>query len=397
MSHQMNWHRSVISVAMIAVGIFCLVSSAVHANRDFVALGAEPSHLQSTQNSRQSDAMPSYEKARVESRALSGALSEEISHWVKSTSDAQWLGYAVPAVNGERVICCGGNGNWNWDNKGCGTCLLEDRQHGNNFSSSSSNKTQLEGARNVVVLYRANAGTLEKIRVVSDVCTIDAGGLRVTWLTGVNPAQSVEYLSGLVRGHDLHDGRSEKLPQGALTAIAMHADSSADKAMNSFVEQSQPESLRKQTVFWLGEARGASGLETLKKLAKTEPNTEVRSQITFALSLNHEEGALDEMIRMAREDESAHVRGQALFWLAQKAGQKAASTITGAIENDPDTEVKKKAVFALSQMPHEEGVPKLIQVAQSNKNPEVRKQAMFWLGQSNDPRALEFFEKILSK
>jgi hypothetical protein len=396
MSHQTNWHRSVISVAMIAVGIFCLVSSNAHGNTDFVALGAEPNHLESTQNSQQSGAMPSFENAKVESRALSGALSEEINRWSKAAGDAQWLGYVVPAANGERVICCGGNGDWNW-NKGCGTCLLEDRRYGSNFSSSSSNKTQLEGAHNVVVLYRANAGALEKIRVVSDVCIIDAGGLRVTWLTGVNPAESVEYLSGLVRGQDLHDGRWEKLPQGALTAIAMHADSSADKAMNSFVEPSQPESLRKQTVFWLGEARGASGLETLKKLAKTEPNTEVRSQITFALSLNHEAGALDEMIRMAREDESTHVRGQALFWLAQKAGQKAASTITGAIENDPDTEVKKKAVFALSQMPHEEGVPKLIQVAQSNKNPEVRKQAMFWLGQSNDPRALDFFEKILSK
>ena len=147
----------------------------------------------------------------------------------------------------------------------------------------------------------------------------------------------------------------------------------------------------------LGEARGASGFQTLKQLAKNEKSTEVRSQITFALSLNKEPGAIDEMIRMAREDESTHVRGQALFWLAQKAGQKASSAITGAIENDPDTEVKKKAVFALSQMPREEGVPKLIQVAQNNKNPEVRKQAMFWLGQSNDPRALEFFEKILSQ
>jgi HEAT repeat protein len=103
------------------------------------------------------------------------------------------------------------------------------------------------------------------------------------------------------------------------------------------------------------------------------------------------------MIRMAQEDSSGHVRGQALFWLAQKAGKKAASTITGAIDNDPDTEVKKKAVFALSQMPKDDGVPKLIQVAESNRNPEVRKQAMFWLGQSNDPRALEFFEKVLAK
>jgi hypothetical protein len=47
-------------------------------------------------------------------------------------------------------------------------------------------------------------------------------------------------------------------------------------------------------------------------------------------------------------------------------------------------------------MPQDEGVPKLIEVATTNHNPEVRKQAMFWLGQSNDPRALAFFEKVLA-
>jgi HEAT repeat protein len=123
----------------------------------------------------------------------------------------------------------------------------------------------------------------------------------------------------------------------------------------------------------------------------------VRAQVAFALHVSKVPAALDDMIRMAHEDSSGHVRGQALFWLAQKAGQKAASTIQGAIENDPDTEVKKKAVFALSQMPKDEGVPKLIEVAQTNRNAEVRKQAMFWLGQSHDPRALDFFEKILSR
>ena len=68
-----------------------------------------------------------------------------------------------------------------------------------------------------------------------------------------------------------------------------------------------------------------------------------------------------------------------------------------AIDNDPETEVKKKAVFALSQLPKDEGVPKLMDVARNNRNPEVRKQAMFWLGQSHDPRALAFFEKILTQ
>jgi HEAT repeat protein len=104
---------------------------------------------------------------------------------------------------------------------------------------------------------------------------------------------------------------------------------------------------------------------------------------------------VDAIIGVARHDPSAHVRGQALFWLAQKAGKRAAA-ITEAIENDPETDVKKHAVFALSQLPKDEGVPLLIQVAHTSGNPAVRKQAMFWLGQSQDPRALAFFEQILS-
>jgi HEAT repeat protein len=49
----------------------------------------------------------------------------------------------------------------------------------------------------------------------------------------------------------------------------------------------------------------------------------------------------------------------------------------------------------LSQLPPDRGVPLLIEVARANQNPAVRKKAIFWLGQSEDPRALEFFEQIL--
>ena len=57
--------------------------------------------------------------------------------------------------------------------------------------------------------------------------------------------------------------------------------------------------------------------------------------------------------------------------------------------------MKRQAVFALSQLPRNEAVPRLIDVARNNRNSEVRKQAMFWLGQSQDPRALAFFEEVL--
>ena len=63
----------------------------------------------------------------------------------------------------------------------------------------------------------------------------------------------------------------------ALTAIAMHADGAADRALVSFTQPEQPASLRRQAAFWLGEARGKAGLAALQKMAKTDPSSEVRA------------------------------------------------------------------------------------------------------------------------
>jgi hypothetical protein len=338
--------------------------------------------------------MPRVENSRVEKRVLTGPLAAEVTKWTEQAAQPQWIGYAVPQVAGDREMCCE-NHAWR-TNLGCGTCRLEGEEHGVNVRSKDD-PVKLERPRNVAVLFRAENNRITKIRVVEEECTLDAGGLPFVWLTDVKPAESVALLGGYVSSAEFEEHDGTNPGHAALAAIAMHADAAADRALESFVQPEQREPLRRQTAFWLGEARGKAGLAALQKMAKSDPSTDVRAQVAFALSVSRESEALDEMIRMAKDDESAHVRGQALFWLAQKAGQKAVGTITGAIENDPDTDVKTKAVFALSQLPKDEGVPKLILVAQTNRNREVRKQAMFWLGQSNDPRALAFFEKVLAQ
>jgi HEAT repeat protein len=358
-----------------------------------VQLAAQRAWAQST-----TDEAPKVVNGHVETRAHSGSLSHEFQSLVDKTAEPIWVGYAEPQVAGDRLLCCG-----NYDvtgdgvRGGCGNCRLEGRDDGTNVTSTDNEKVRLEGTRRIAVLFRVEQKQIGKIRVVSEDCTLDAGGRRVIWLTGVKPAESVAWLEEFVLekkhgGHDRHNAGDS-----ALTAIAMHADGAADRVLESFTAPDKPAELRKQTSFWLGEARGKIGLASLEKMAKNDPSPDVREEISFAYSVSHEPGALGDMIRMAHEDGSANVRGQALFWLAQKAGEKAVGTITRAIDNDPDTEVKKQAVFALSQLPEDEGVPKLIEVAQMNRNPEVRKQAMFWLGQSEDPRALAFFEKILSQ
>jgi hypothetical protein len=149
------------------------------------------------------------------------------------------------------------------------------------------------------------------------------------------------------------------------------------------------------TLHWLANVSPTASLDWLSTFTRGEAARRVADNAVLAIALHGDPSAVDRLVTIAREGTQRNARSTALFWVSQRAGERAAASITNAIENDPDTQVKRQAVFALSQLPRGEGVPRLIDVARSNRNPEVRKQAMFWLGQSQDPRALAFFEEVL--
>jgi len=248
----------------------------------------------------------------------------------------------------------------------------------------------------LVVLYRVENHQTGKIRTFTPECDLDAGGLPFIWLTGVTAPESIRFLLSIAKTVSGTTRDEMRIADGAVSAIALHSDPEADRALEELVAPIQPERLRRQAVFWLGNSRGRRGFEIVSRMVREDPSDNIRQHAVFALSQSKEPEAMSAVVAVAHNDTSPHVRGQALFWLAQKAGQKMAeSAISDAIANDPETEVKKKAVFALTQMPNGEGVPLLIQVARSNRNPAVRKQAVFWLGQSRDTRALAFIEDVL--
>lgn len=320
---------------------------------------------------------PDIANATSETAAYSGDLQKQIH-----ASAPAWFGYAVDSVQKDNDGCC-----WN----GQRGCWLEGEHNDNVSGKQSGGRVPLEGSGRMLILFRVQNDTVQKIRAFSFECPLDAGGLRFVWLTNVPAASSVAYLRGFATAQEDH------LADGAIFAIAQHAGPEADTVLEELTRPSNPERTREKVSFWLGAARGAKGVEILKKMLATDPSENVRNKVTFALSVSKQSEALETLIAAAHNDPSAHVREQALFWLAQKAGKRAAETILNAIENDPDTGVKRKAVFALSQLPKDEGIPKLIAVAQTQRNPEIRKQAFFWLGQSNDPRALAFIQQVLTK
>jgi hypothetical protein len=302
------------------------------------------------------------------SAARPSSLADSFREQYAQTQPA-WVGYTVPTVAGHEQTCNYGDG----------------YSHG----VRPPGPVHLEPPEQAQIMFRIQGNHIGKIRIISGDCQLDADGVPLRWIRDVRPAESISFLSTFVTLD------SDHIRDGAVAAIAMHADATADEALERFAAAGQPESLREKAVFWMGEARGRRGYENLRRIVSEDASDHVREKAIFALSISKEPQAVDTMIAVAHNDASSHVRGQALFWLAQKAGKKAVGAISGAIDNDPDTEVKRKAVFALQQLPDGEGVPMLIQVARNNRNPAVRKQAMFWLGQSSDPRALAFFEELL--
>jgi HEAT repeat protein len=409
---------------------------------------------------------PRISNGKVTTRPASSPFSQSFRALLSAQQDTAWIGYSVPAVDGERVMCCFGNdastitgsAGMSDGRSCCRACRLEPPADGTAMSTRTSpggQPVRLAGSERMVVLFRVVAGQVERVRVFSEDCELDAGGKSVTLIDGVQAADSIAMLESLTAG----DQRSERLVDGIISAIALHGDPAADASLDRLIAATQPESQRRKVTFWLGNTRGARGLATLKRVLaddpslevrkgavfgvsqsrepdafdvlaaltrdhaeprirseavfwiaqkgdpraakivldalEKDPSIEVRKKAVFALSQLKEPAAVDALVRVARSGPDAATRGEAVFWLSQKAGQKAAAAITERIEQDPDTEVKKKAVFALSQLPKDEGVPLLITVARTHANPAVRKQAMFWLGQSKDARAIEFFAEIL--
>ncbi|HEV2987492.1 MAG TPA: HEAT repeat domain-containing protein [Candidatus Angelobacter sp.] len=336
---------------------------------------------------------PKLANAQVKEVAVAGGLQPTVNSIMQKQEGPAWIGYRIPTLPKERSMCCF-NGNQH-----CMGCNVESNGTGS-WVGNAADCDPPEPLRYAFVFLRTEQRQIQKVRAYSADCGLDFANLPLYWLENVNPSESVSLLANLaVPATPESTGTNKKndLPDHAIMAIALHDDPSADSTLEKLIQTGQPEHTRERVAFWLGVERGKTGFEILRKYVKNDSDEHFRAKAVFGFSQSKEPEALRELISIARNDSSAHVRGQAIFWLGQIGGRKEAQQITAAIENDPETEVKKRAVFALAQMHNGEGIPLLINVAKTNKNPVVRKEAIRWLGMTNDPRALDYLEEILTK
>jgi hypothetical protein len=169
---------------------------------------------------------PKIENAKLQTRAVNGALDASFRTIVTTQVEPAWIGYSVSQVAGERNIC--------------GT-------------------VSLEGAREFVMLYRVEGGKVEKIRTYATDCIFDAGDLPVYWLTGVDGSQSALLLSSFIPPTDPVDQKEKKgltwqLANSALSAIARHHDGAP--ALIDLARKPQVSSqIKQEAVRWLGRSK----------------------------------------------------------------------------------------------------------------------------------------------
>ena len=252
--------------------------------------------------------------AHIESQAGGTMLRSKIETLIHEATEPVWVAWSVPMVEGNRVLCC-----WSQtDRRRAGSaCSLESRNRHLTFSTSRTPAHLRQTPQELLVLLRAEKGRLGDLRVYSLSCPIDAGGQRVVWLEGVDADASVTLLHGLVVGSALA-ADSRDVVDAALMALALHDNASATSAVAKLAGPGQPDAVRDEAIFWLGEARGRAGYHALDQLLTTDGDPEIQSQIAFALTLSPVPEAIDRLLAMVRDaSRPDSVRREALFWLAQ--------------------------------------------------------------------------------
>src|SRR4051812_68132 len=148
---------------------------------------------------------------RLDNQAAGSNLASTFQRLVTAQPEPAWIGYSVPTQTGtNRQSCCYGdtwvNGDVVISNGRLATCGLESGDRATRTSQGQPVANQgpihLEGPDTMVVLYRIEEKAVQRVRIFSPDCELDAGGRAIHWLENVNPAESVKLLSSIASTND---------------------------------------------------------------------------------------------------------------------------------------------------------------------------------------------------
>ena len=242
---------------------------------------------------------PTVVNGTLETRTLTGPLDRELDAVIARTTDPMWIGYSVATTS---------RGD---DDGGCWS-------NGDGGRVRRVGPVKLEGSETLYVLYRLSDKRVDRIRFASAECPLDAGGLTITWLTGVSATASLDWLTRFTTGD-----AAGRLRNQAVVAVALHADPLALDRLIAFARDGKDARLRGDALFWIAQRAGAKALATISGAIDTDPDTEVKKKAVFALSQMPKDEGVPKLIEVARTNRNVEVRRQAMFWLGQSGDPRA--------------------------------------------------------------------------
>ena len=147
------------------------------------------------------------------------------------------------------------------------------------------------------------------------------------------------------------------------------------------------EEVREQAVFWLSQVPDERAVTMLQEILGSSSNESLKNKALFALSQHRSPKAAQFLRDFAlRENESDELRGQAIFWLGQRHSPENAEFLRSLYTRIRSDEVKEKILFSLSQQRGVGNDKWLLDIVRNrNENIELRKKALFWAGQGAAP------------
>jgi len=241
---------------------------------------------------------PTVVNGSLATHASTRGLSRELAALIGTVGQPAWIGYMVKTRARDS-----GDGCWSGDGRSTARPLQP---------------LKLEGSDELYVLYRIAERRVDRIKIASAECPLDAGGLTVHWLTGVTSAESLDYLTTFTSGD-----AERRLANSAIVAIALHGDPAAVDRLIGLARNSQYTRVRADALFWVGQRAGDKAAGVITDALDRDPDTEVKKRAVFALSQLPRDEGIPKLIEVARGNRNPEVRRQAMFWLGQTGDPRA--------------------------------------------------------------------------
>jgi hypothetical protein len=308
------------------------------------------------------------------------------------TPDPVWVAWRVPMVSGLRDLC----GNWSDGITTLRSAVLEgDPAPQAPPAAPLERVANLEAGTALLVWVRVVAGAVERLRVVSDDCPVDAGGRQVIWLSSVTTADSVQFLERLAAPPALPSDTHGRLATAAVMAVAHHGDTFADQVLDRWLTPAAAPSLRNAAATWTARTRGARGLARLTDIVRSATGVELRRVAAGAIAQSRQPETLATLWRLAETDEDEQVRAGALAGYAELAGEADVARVVARLTRETSDMVRQRAVRGLSRRPVTSAVPVLLDLARTSTDKGVRTEAVRALSRMNHPQALAYLAEIL--